>query len=215
MVARDWRGAVDRYFHVSERGSTLAGEVKVWQLLDMPPRRRLRSSALRPPAAPTSHGSLSRLPRAHHLQAGATTFLTASYIMLVNPQILSKAGGPPLQASTGAHLLLCPHLLPTLPATTRHPSSTHPHLLQACRSRPWLQVGLFAGWGLLAACLLSTRSRCPRVCLPVPPHPATGLSAMVASLICGLAANQPVSVSPGMGLNAFLVFSQVPEGRPS
>jgi xanthine/uracil/vitamin C permease (AzgA family) len=38
---------------------------------------------------------------------------------------------------------------------------------------------------------------------------ATALSSTVASLICGLGANLPVGLSPGMGLNAYLVFSQV------
>jgi hypothetical protein len=38
---------------------------------------------------------------------------------------------------------------------------------------------------------------------------ATALSSTIASLICGLGANLPVGLSPGMGLNAYLVFSQV------
>jgi xanthine/uracil/vitamin C permease (AzgA family) len=38
---------------------------------------------------------------------------------------------------------------------------------------------------------------------------ATALSSMVACLLTGLCANLPVGVSPGMGLNAYLVFSQV------
>jgi AGZA family xanthine/uracil permease-like MFS transporter len=38
---------------------------------------------------------------------------------------------------------------------------------------------------------------------------ATALSSMVASLLCGLVANMPLGMSPGMGLNAYLVFSQV------
>jgi hypothetical protein len=38
---------------------------------------------------------------------------------------------------------------------------------------------------------------------------ATALSSMLASLACGLFANLPVGLSPGMGLNAYLVFSQV------
>lgn len=43
---------------------------------------------------------------------------------------------------------------------------------------------------------------------------ATALSSVVASLICGLGANLPVGLSPGMGLNAYLVFSQVCPGDP-
>jgi xanthine/uracil/vitamin C permease (AzgA family) len=38
---------------------------------------------------------------------------------------------------------------------------------------------------------------------------ATALSSTLASLLCGLTANLPVGMSPGMGLNAYLVFSQV------
>jgi len=38
---------------------------------------------------------------------------------------------------------------------------------------------------------------------------ATALSSTLASLLCGLTANLPVGLSPGMGLNAYLVFSQV------
>jgi len=38
---------------------------------------------------------------------------------------------------------------------------------------------------------------------------ATALSSTLASLACGLGANLPVGLSPGMGLNAYLVFSQV------
>lgn len=93
-----WAVAVDRYFRVSERGSTLGTEVK----------------------------------------SGVVTFLTMSYILLVNPQILGAAG------------------LPVKAVVT-----------------------------------------------------ATALTSTLASLVCGLTANLPVGLSPGMGLNAYLVFSQV------
>lgn len=42
---------------------------------------------------------------------------------------------------------------------------------------------------------------------------ATALSSTLSSLACGLFANLPVGLSPGMGLNAYLVFSQVGFGR--
>eukprot|EP00882_Tetradesmus_deserticola_P030204 GHRQ01033894.1.p1 GENE.GHRQ01033894.1~~GHRQ01033894.1.p1 ORF type:complete len:164 (+),score=56.88 GHRQ01033894.1:514-1005(+) len=90
--------AIDRYFRVTERGSTIGTEVK----------------------------------------SGIATFLTMSYILLVNPQILGAAG------------------LPVKAVVT-----------------------------------------------------ATALSSTLASLLCGLTANLPVGMSPGMGLNAYLVFSQV------
>ncbi|KAF6263362.1 hypothetical protein COO60DRAFT_1621686 [Scenedesmus sp. NREL 46B-D3] len=89
---------VDRFFKVTERGSTIGTEIK----------------------------------------AGIATFLTMSYILLVNPQILGAAG------------------LPVKAVVT-----------------------------------------------------ATALSSTLASLLCGLTANLPVGMSPGMGLNAYLVFSQV------
>ena len=38
---------------------------------------------------------------------------------------------------------------------------------------------------------------------------ATALSSMLASLLVGLFCNMPFGMSPGMGLNAYLVFSQV------
>ena len=38
---------------------------------------------------------------------------------------------------------------------------------------------------------------------------ATALSSTLASLILGMVANLPMGMSPGMGLNAYLVFSQV------
>lgn len=38
---------------------------------------------------------------------------------------------------------------------------------------------------------------------------ATALSSMLASLLVGLGCNMPFGMSPGMGLNAYLVFSQV------
>lgn len=38
---------------------------------------------------------------------------------------------------------------------------------------------------------------------------ATALTSTLASLLVGLTANLPVGMSPGMGLNAYLVFSQV------
>ena len=38
---------------------------------------------------------------------------------------------------------------------------------------------------------------------------ATALTAALSSLLCGLLANMPVGVSPGMGVNAYFVFSQV------
>eukprot|EP00887_Chlorella_sp_A99_P007307 scaffold2.g7307.t1 len=72
------------------------------------------------------------------VKSGIATFLTASYILLVNPQILGAAG---------------------LPVK-----------------------------GVVAA---------------------TALSSALASLMCGLTSNLPVSISPGMGLNAYLVYSQV------
>ena len=37
---------------------------------------------------------------------------------------------------------------------------------------------------------------------------------MVASLLCGLAANIPMAMSPGMGVNAYLVYSQVRHADP-
>ncbi|EFN53511.1 hypothetical protein CHLNCDRAFT_136863 [Chlorella variabilis] len=72
------------------------------------------------------------------IKSGVVTFMTASYILLVNPQILGLAG------------------LPVKAVVT-----------------------------------------------------ATALSSMLASLLCGLMSNLPVGISPGMGLNAYLVFSQV------
>eukprot|EP00878_Enallax_costatus_P005110 GHUV01005372.1.p1 GENE.GHUV01005372.1~~GHUV01005372.1.p1 ORF type:complete len:538 (+),score=89.65 GHUV01005372.1:187-1800(+) len=90
--------AVDRFFKVSERGSSIGTEIK----------------------------------------SGIATFLTMSYILLVNPQILGAAG------------------LPVKAVVT-----------------------------------------------------ATALSSTLASLLVGLTANLPVGMSPGMGLNAYLVFSQV------
>lgn len=89
---------VDKFFKITERGSTIATEIK----------------------------------------AGVITFLTMSYILLVNPQILGQAG---------------------------------------------LDVKAVVT--------------------------ATAASSTIASLLCGLLANMPVGMSPGMGLNAFLVFSQV------
>jgi xanthine/uracil/vitamin C permease (AzgA family) len=86
------------YFHIRERGSTVATEVK----------------------------------------AGVCTFMTMSYILLVNGQILGAAGLP-VQSVVAA----------------------------------------------------------------------TALSSCVASFLAGVLANVPFGVSPGMGLNAFLVFSQV------
>mmetsp|Transcript_22407 Transcript_22407/g.48964 ORF Transcript_22407/g.48964 Transcript_22407/m.48964 type:complete len:494 (-) Transcript_22407:592-2073(-) len=38
---------------------------------------------------------------------------------------------------------------------------------------------------------------------------STALTSCIASLLCGLFANLPVGIAPGMGLNAYLVFSQV------
>jgi AGZA family xanthine/uracil permease-like MFS transporter len=38
---------------------------------------------------------------------------------------------------------------------------------------------------------------------------ATALSSTLACFACGLFANLPVGLSPGMGLNAYLVFSQM------
>lgn len=89
---------IDRFFKITERGSTIGTEIK----------------------------------------SGIATFLTMSYILLVNPQILGAAG------------------LPVKAVVT-----------------------------------------------------ATALSSTLASLLCGLTANLPVGMSPGMGLNAYLVFSQV------
>ncbi|KAF8066395.1 permease [Scenedesmus sp. PABB004] len=72
------------------------------------------------------------------VKAGIATFLTMSYILLVNPKILGVAG------------------LPVKAVVT-----------------------------------------------------ATALSSTAASLLTGIFANMPVGLSPGMGLNAYLVFSQV------
>ncbi|GAB4815919.1 hypothetical protein N2152v2_002965 [Parachlorella kessleri] len=72
------------------------------------------------------------------VKAGVVTFLTMSYILIVNPQILGVAGLP----------------------------------VEAVAA-------------------------------------ATALTAALSSLLCGLLANMPVGVSPGMGVNAYFVFSQV------
>ncbi|KAI8466102.1 MAG: permease family-domain-containing protein [Monoraphidium minutum] len=89
---------LDRFFHITERGSSVSTEIK----------------------------------------AGLVTFLTMSYILLVNPQILAVAGLPVKEVVT-----------------------------------------------------------------------ATALSSMVASLLVGVGCNMPFGMSPGMGLNAYLVYSQV------
>lgn len=72
------------------------------------------------------------------IKAGICTFLTMSYILLVNPQILAAAGLPAKEVVT-----------------------------------------------------------------------ATALCSMVGSLLVGLFCNMPFGLSPGMGLNAYLVYSQV------
>ena len=132
-----FKHAIDRYFCITERGSTIGTEVK----------------------------------------SGCITFLTASYILLVNPQILGEAGEEAGGGGGGA---------------VRRGGGNR-------RTR-------------------SRRGRLPTLATPRPRPTglpvkavvaATALSSLVASLLTGLLSNLPVSVSPGMGLNAFLVFSQV------
>jgi xanthine/uracil/vitamin C permease (AzgA family) len=62
---------------------------------------------------------------------------------------------------------------------------------------------------LPATLLLPVALSCPAGLPVTAVVTATALSSTVASLICGLGANLPVGLSPGMGLNAYLVFSQV------
>lgn len=78
------------------------------------------------------------------IRAGTATFLTVSYILLVNPSILS-AGGLPLDAVVSA----------------------------------------------------------------------TAISSAIASFIIGIFGNLPMPIGPGMGLNAFFVYSQVKEAKMS
>lgn len=100
MERRQSRGGgfIDRYFKITERGSTISTEIR----------------------------------------AGVVTFLTMSYILLVNPQILANAGLPVKEVVA-----------------------------------------------------------------------STGLTSCLASFLVGIFANLPVGIAPGMGLNAYMVFSQV------
>ncbi len=99
------------------------------------------------------------------IKAGVITFLTMSYILLVNPQILGAAGTMGCQR----------RVVPT-PMDTCTPQPTTP-------PPTGLQVEHVVA--------------------------STALSSALASIFCGVLANFPLGMAPGMGVNAFLVYSQV------
>ena len=207
--------ALDGYFHITARDSTVSTEIKG----GLPPggRSAARPAPLGEAAAPQKDsgragfrhpwsraaaaarrrrrgqgGGHAAASRAHRKPccppprpaAGVCTFLTMSYILLVNPQILAVAGA-------GARAAWW--------AASRPAAQTRRHLPPT------------------AAAAAATPTRSP---FTPPPCPAPGLPAkqvvtatavasMVASLLVGLCCNMPFGLSPGMGLNAYLVYSQV------
>ena len=131
------------------------------------------------------------------VKSGIVTFLTLSYILLVNPQILGVAGGWGATFAPVGAACLC--------------SAAAAAAVDAA----WLRSPLARA----GPCSGGAAQPCRTPPHHVPPSPAglpvkavvaaTALSSMIASLVTGLMSNLPVGVSPGMGLNAYLVYSQV------
>jgi len=126
------------------------------------------------------------------IRAGVVTFLTMSYILLVNPQILSQVGYNPDQVGR-----------------------------KDGRKEGREGVSFFPSLASKSAASPHSPCFSPSIIPPPPPPPplpllqvvvATALSSGVASMIAGVCGNLPFGLAPGTGLSVYLAYGLVMAG---